>query len=216
MKIKIFFLIFIFLAMGIIPVITMGNAAVNTLNTENNSQNTTENTEKKAKNNENQKSENSVLEGLLYASYSENLNNEALKALAVLFNSNLKKDKNSFDLKDKSVYISDLELKDKFPDKFSDIVEEIKNIIKETSDIYIYFNNEVAFIPYSKCSSGVTYTDDKYENLISVASPWDKISENYNKDIKCIGVSIDGIKFLTNYYDYKTALMWYLPKCEIK
>lgn len=204
MKIKIFFLIFAFVIMGIIPVVSMGNASVYIKNEEENL------------NNDNLESQNSVLEGLLYAIYSEDLNTEVLKAFAVLFKGNLYKDKNSFDLEDKKIYISDLELKEKFSDDFSDIIEKIKDVIKETESIYIYCNNEIAFVPYSQCSSGVTFTDEKYDNLISVASPWDKLSKNHGKDSKCIGVSLDGIRFLTEYYDYKTALMWYLPKYEIK
>lgn len=216
MKFKIFLLIFIFLVMGIIPVISMGNTSVKSQDKENNLQNMTENTTQNTENNENKQSKNSVLEGLLYARYSEDFNVEALKAFAVLFNSNLKKDENFFNLEDKKIYISDIELKEKFPEKSPNIIKTIKEIINETEQIYIYNNNEIAFVPYSECSSGFTYTDEKYENLISIASPWDKFSKNYNKDIKCIGVSIEGIKFLTNYYDYKTALMWYLPKYEIK
>lgn len=211
MKIKVFFLILIFLVMGIIPVISMGNASVKTFEKNKITQNSVS-----TKNNKNQKSENSVLEGLLYARYSEDLNDEALKAFAVLFNNNLNKDKKSYDLEDKNIYISDLELKEEYPDNYSNIKEKIKNIINETNGVYIYNDNKTVFVPYSECSSGVTYTDEKYENLISVASPWDKISEKFNKDIKCVGVSLEGIKFLSNYYDYKTALLWYLPKYEIK
>ncbi len=212
MKIKIFFLILIFLIMGIIPVISMHNDSVKIFEKEK----STENSDVNYENNKTQKSENSVLEGLLYARYSEDLNVEALKAFAVLFNNNLSKEEKSFNLKDKNIYISDLELKEKFPNNYSDIIENIKKIINETNNIYIYNDNNTAYIPYSECSSGVTYTDKKYENLISVASPWDKISEKYNNDIKCVGVSLAGIEFLCKYYDYKTALMWYLPKYVIK
>ncbi len=212
MKIKIFFLIFIFMVMGIIPVMSMGNTSVN----QQDKTRIVENSDKNKKNDKNQKSENSILEGLLYAKYNEELNDETLKAFAVLFNNNLKKNEKAFDLTDKNIYISDLELKEKFSDNYTSIIEKIKKVINDTNNIYIYLNNEITYVPFSECSSGATYTDEKYKNLISVASPWDKISEKYNKDIKCVGVSLNGIKFLTNYFDYKTALMWYLPKYEIK
>lgn len=214
MKAKIIVIIVIFIIMGIIPVITM---RCNILETDKTSTPTEafhaaeESTESQNVSNE------EIIKGLVFAQYSENMSDEVLKAVAVILQTNYKNNSSSFDLTDKSIYLSDEDMKSKYNDSFEEINKKINDATNSVKEIYIYINNEIAYIPFSACSPGFTSTDEKYPDLISVASPWDCLSNNFSEENTCTGVSIDGIIYLTeNNNDYKTALMWYLPKYQIK
>lgn len=214
MKIKIIVLIIVFLIMGAIPVITINNSYLHS-----NPDNSTSTTSPITKDTtvEKKLSEKEILAGLLNAQYTENFSSEALKAMAVILQTNYKANKESFDLSKKEVFLSENDMKEKHNNSYEEIKQKIQLAINSVEEIYIYNKGKIAYIPFSKCSSGFTIRDDKYPDLLSVASPWDSLSKNFSTDNKCVGVSIEGMNFLTkNNNGYEKALMWYLPKYEIK
>lgn len=76
----------------------------------------------------------------------------------------------------------------------------------------LYTNGRVLYIPVCKCSNGSTQISDKYNYIISAASPWDCFSDNYGRENNCEGVSADGINYLCKKgFGKKEALKWYLP-----
>lgn len=210
MKTKIFVVVLIFLIMGTVPVVTiLGDAPKNiSKNQETTATTKPIDTEKLT--------DEEIIKGQIFAVYDNEYNFETLKALAVIFRNNLKADKNSVDIKNKDIYISYEEFKNK-NSSFEEINKQIDTAVNDTKSIYIYDNDKVAYIPYSKCSNGSTETSENHPDLINVASPWDKLSKNFSADNSCVGVSIDGINFLTeNNNNYLTALQWYLPKYKIQ
>lgn len=162
-------------------------------------------------------SEEKLLKGMLFARYSEETPQEALKAQGVIFATNCKADPKSVDFQDGEKFLSEERAKEKYGNSYEEISDKITEAINSVKEIYIYYNGEVAYIPYADCSSGYTQTDEKYPYLISVASPWDCLSEDYSQDNVCTGVSLNGIEYLTNNgCDYTAALKRYLPGLEIK
>ncbi|MCQ2514427.1 MAG: hypothetical protein MJ089_04975 [Ruminococcus sp.] len=134
---------------------------------------------------------------------------ETIKAIAVLINSDYRISPNEFDINKSTPSDITTNSDDEYYKKIVKIAEPMLNT-------YITINGNIEYIPYNKCSNGNTYISDKNNNLVLVASPWDYYSKDFEKDIECIGVSIDGIDYLCkNGYDYKQALKWYLPKYEI-
>lgn len=221
MKGKIFVIILIFLVMGIVPIVTiLGSNQENSLFIPDTSSDAvkenTPSTAEEAKPESETLSQQDIVKGMIFAVYDESFNEETIKALSVLFQSNLKADINSVDTNNKNIFISEEEFK-RNNNSYEEITKQIDNAITSVENIYIYNSeNKTEYIPYSQCSCGFTVTDKKYPALIQVASPWDTFSKNYDSENKCIGVSIDGIKFLTeNNNDYLTALQWYLPKYTI-
>ncbi len=211
MKAKIFVVILIFLIMGTVPVVTILSDTKN--NTGKVKENTTTTSTEPIK--EKELTEEQIIKGQIFAVYDDTYNIETFKALAVLFQSNLKADENSVNFNNKDVYISEEEFKNN-NNSFNEINNRISSAMNEVKNIYIYINNKIAYIPYSKCSVGYTETNETFPMLIQIASPWDKLSKNFSADNECVGVSIDGINFLTeNNNDYLTALKWYLPKYKI-
>ena len=210
MKAKIFVVVMIFLIMGTIPIVTILGDYKNSAPV------ATENTKptEKSKTPVNL-TDDEIIKGQIYAVYDESFNDDTIKSLAILFKTNLKADKNSVDLNNKDIFISTEEFRNT-NSSFTEINSKITSAISAVKDTYIYHNNEIEYIPYSQCSQGFTEQDEKYPDLLQIASPWDKQSKNFSADNKCVGVSIDGVIFLTQNYDYLTALKWYLPKYEIK
>ena len=216
MKSKILAVVLVLIVMAVIPIITMQNGFYLFTNNSSDTKTATENTTQAPTVNNNYDNQ-QVLQGLLYAKHSDDVTDEALKAMAVIFQTDLKADKYCFDLEDKSIYCSEEELKSKYENSYKEIKERITSITESVKNIYIFSNDEICYVPYAQCSSGCTFADENYPGLLSVASPWDRLSKNYSNDNRCAGVSLDGIVFLTeNKNDYKTALMWYLPNYEIR
>ncbi len=222
MKGKIFVIILIFLVMGTVPIVTiLGNNQENPLIipdtfsdivTEN-----TPSTAEEAKPESKTLSQKEIIKGMIFAVYDESFNEETIKALTVLFQSNLKADNTCVDTNNREIFISEEEFKNTY-NSYEEIITQINNTMTSVENIYIYNSeNQTEYIPYSQCSCGYTVTDENQPELIQVASPWDTFSKNYDSENKCVGVSIDGIKFLTeNNNDYLTALKWYLPKYTIE
>ena len=210
MKAKIFVVVLIFLIMATIPTVTiLGDAKISKPVA---TQNTKPTEKPKAPVN---LTDDEIIKGQIYAVYDENFNDDTIKSLAILFKTNLKADKNSVNLDNKDIFISAEEFKSDYT-SFEEINNKITTAFNDVKDTYIYHTDKIEYIPYSQCSQGFTEKDEKYPDLLQIASPWDKQSKNYSADNKCVGVSIDGVIFLTQNNDYLTALKWYLPKYEIK
>ena len=131
----------------------------------------------------------------------EGFNDEAIKAVTILV-------KNDYNLQPESYksnnYNSNKEIYNKVKEFYHSDTE-----IKDT-------NLQKCFVPYSDCSNGFTYTDSNYTYLESVASPWDCFSDCYSENSECVGVSLNGIKYLCNEgLTAEEALGWYLPKLSI-
>ncbi|MGN1466752.1 MAG: hypothetical protein ACI4W1_00445 [Ruminococcus sp.] len=217
MKSKILAVVLILIVMAVIPIITIQNGFFFFANNSGDTKDTATENQTQAHAEEKDDDNTEILRGLLYAKYSDDVTDEALRAMAVLFQTDLKADKDCFDLEDKSTYFSEEELKNEHKNSYKEIKERVTSITESVKNIYIFCNDEISYVPYAQCSSGYTFADENYPGLLSVASPWDRLSKNYSNDNKCAGVSLDGIVFLTEKKnDYKTALMWYLPNYEIR
>ena len=57
---------------------------------------------------------------------------------------------------------------------------------------------------------------DNYPYLTSVASPWDCLSEEYDENLRCVGVSMNGVNYLcAKGYSAEDALLYYLPDFSV-
>lgn len=94
-----------------------------------------------------------------------------------------------------------------------DFLEELRELYTKT-ELTLLFEGLRVYIPISVSSQGYIITDEKYPYMVSVASPWDNLSEKQNKDAAYpCGVSVTGIDYLCmNGSDYKQSILWYLPK----
>lgn len=128
---------------------------------------------------------------------------ETLNALAILINTNIYANPDKYNLDN---YDSDLE-----------ITSEIAQAAELSLNKKLYYNdNGPVFVPYSVCSNGATMQGE-YTYLSCVASPQDCLSDNYNENNKCCGISIDGIEYLCNNgVNSEEALLYYLPNFNIK
>lgn len=125
---------------------------------------------------------------------------EALKAIAILVNTNYKARPSEYD---------------EYNNSDTEISDSIKAAYKKAEKQTLLFENTEVYIPYSRCSNGSTYDGD-YTYLSPVASPQDCFSEEYSDDIICCGVSLDGINYLcSNGMNAEQALLYYLPKLEL-
>ena len=99
-----------------------------------------------------------------------------------------------------------------------DSSEELKERVRAVyfSDKELLWQNETKYIPVSPLSNGQTQTDDNYPYLTSVASPWDCLSEEYDENLRCVGVSMNGVNYLcTKGYSAEDALLYYLPDFSV-
>ena len=153
-----------------------------------------------------------ILVGLTSALCNENFSDDAIKAVAILINTDYKVNPDFFDLENKEVYLSKDELDNSLKEYYSRVEKIVNSIDKKT----LTANNENFFIPYSQSSCGYTLASEDCEYITSVASPWDCFSQSYDESSQCIGVSIDGIDYLCkNGANAEQALKWYLPEFEI-
>ena len=163
-------------------------------------------------NDEKNSDNNEILVGLTSALCNENFSNEAIKAVAILINTDYKVNPDFFDLENKEVYLMKDELDNSLKEYYSRVEKIVNSIDKKT----LTANNENFFIPYSQSSCGYTLASEDCEYITSVASPWDCFSQSYDESSQCIGVSIDGIDYLCkNGANAEQALKWYLPEFEI-
>jgi hypothetical protein len=154
----------------------------------------------------------SILCGLVTAQTEDSYSDETIKAIAILLNTDYKLKPDNFDLNNTDIFINENNTNNSLKDKY----KRIEPIIQSLDNVYLYYNNENLYIPFSKCSNGFTLTDNDYNYLYSVASPWDCYSKNYS-DNDCIGVSLDGLDYLCkNGATAEQALQWYLPKFNIQ
>lgn len=167
-------------------------------------------------NNENEKnisSEDNVLCGLVSALCEKDYSSETIKAISILLNNDYSLEPDKFDLSnpDTCLYVENAD------NDIKEIYAEIEKAVSSSKNLLIYYNDKNVFIPYSKISNGNTVSDENYNYISPVASPWDCFSDYLDRNAECIGVSIEGIDYLCkNGMSAEEALSWYLPECEIK
>ncbi len=155
---------------------------------------------------------NKILCGLVLAKVSEDCDDEAIKATAILINTDYYTDKNSFDLSDEEIFIDE----NIAESSNIELYNRVQKIVNSNLELYITYSNKICYIPYSDSSNGATYKSDKYEYIDSVASPWDCFETGYDEAVECVGASLSGIKYLCSKgYTAEQALEWYLPKLEV-
>lgn len=156
---------------------------------------------------------NEILVGLTAALCKENLCDEAIKAIAILINTDYEVKPEYFDLENKEVYFSKGGLDNSDREYYSKIESIVNSMDKKTLSV----KNEKVFIPYSQISCGYTLDSEDCVYIMSVASPWDCFSQGYDENAECVGVSVSGINYLCqNGASAEQALKWYLPEFEIK
>lgn len=152
-----------------------------------------------------------VLCGITAAVCKKSYCGEAVKAIAILINTDYSAQPENFDLNDKSVYLKEDNISDK------EYYAKVKNAVNSVKELYLINGKEKSFVPYNESSCGYTLNSEKNDSIISVASPWDCFFENYDKNTECIGVSLSGLNYLCqNGAKAEDALKWYLPNFEIK
>lgn len=190
MKFKMLMIVFFFALMAAVPMMLIGGAVKPIMHQD---ETATISTEKL--------SDEEIVCQTVASLCNEEFNDEAIKAVTVLV-------KNDYHLQPEY-----------FENSNYNSNKEIYNKVKKyyNSDTAIRNNDlQKCFVPYSDCSNGFTYSDNSYTYLDGVASPWDCYSEYYNENNKCIGVSLNGIKYLCNEgLTAEEALLWYLPKLSI-
>lgn len=162
---------------------------------------------------DNERDNEEILCGLVAALYSEDYHSETIKALTILLNTDYITDPQSFDLSSDEVCIyedaADYSLKAIYP--------QIEEIVNSSQEISLFYNDKNVYIPYSTRSNGYTVKSQDFPYLSPVASPWDCYSSEYDENLECQGVSIEGINYLCGKgMSAKEALLWYLPDFEIK
>lgn len=156
---------------------------------------------------------NEILVGLTTALCNKDFSDEAIKAIAILINTDYEVNPDYFDLENKDVYLS----KDEIDNSLIEYYSRVESIVNSMDKKTLTTNNENFFIPYSQSSCGYTLDSTDCEYITSVASPWDCFSRSYDESSECIGVSINGINYLCgNGASAEQALKWYLPEFEIK
>lgn len=151
--------------------------------------------------------------GLVAALYKSDYSAETVKAIAILLNNDYSLQPDKFDLDSNDVCI----YKENADNAIKEIYPQIESVVSSATDLLIYHNGKNVYVPYSTISNGNTVADESSDYIISVASPWDCFSENYDKNAECFGVSIEGLVYLCkNGMSAEEALSWYLPKCEIR
>lgn len=150
-----------------------------------------------------------ILCALTAGKYKESYSTEALKAIAILMNTDYKVNPDSFES-------GDFLYEENASGNIKDVYGEIKKAVESVKNKTLRTNGEALFVPYSETSNGITYKNDNYKYIHSVASPWDCYSKSYDENAECVGVSLSGVDSLCKSgYSAEDALLWYLPDFEI-
>ena len=158
------------------------------------------------------KSDNEILCGLTVAACKKDYCDEAVKAIAILLNTDYSVNPDSFDLNNEDVYIE----KEGLDNSGKEFYSRIERIVNSNLELYLTVNNKKVYIPYKKSSCGYTLDSKDCEYIISVASPWDCFSSDYSENSECVGVSLDGVDYLCkNGASAEGALKWYLNSFEV-
>lgn len=145
------------------------------------------------------------LANLLAYEFREDYNEECLKAVAIILNSNYKAG-----VKCKSLSKMDFIKKYKGGESYYSIIEKT---VKETENICIKYKGKPAAVPYAYITSGNCESEQPY--LRDTQSPWDLINNSYTFDAP-EGVSLNGINELCrNGLSCDEALYHYLKNIEI-
>ena len=120
--------------------------------------------------------------GILFLYYNNELGDEVLKSICVLYNSYAYKmmiENNCINASnDFNNYIYYTQYRNKY-NNFDSLIRRFNNIINSVAGIYLSFNNQY-ILPFIHLSNGgKTFTNIKYPYLNSVNSLWDLSSPNY-------------------------------------
>ena len=119
---------------------------------------------------------------ILLSYYDENIGDEVLTSICILFNTYSYKmmKENNFILEnnDFARYINYKEYKLNY-NNYTSIVKRINNIINSVSCMYVAYNNNYILPFIHFCNIGKTITNSNYPYLSSVKSYWDLASSNY-------------------------------------
>lgn len=212
MKMKVISIILMLALMAILPfAVTKCGTKIEseaTMSTADNAKNENEITDDSTKS-DNDKS----VCGLVAALYKSDYSAETIRAIAILLNNDYCLQPDKFDLSNAEVCI----YRENADNSIKEIYPQIETIVSSATDLLIYSNEKNVYVPYSPISNGNTVSDENSDYIISVASPWDCFSEDYDNKAECSGVSIEGLNYLCkNGMSAEEALNWYLPKCEIR
>lgn len=148
-----------------------------------------------------------ILCGLVSALYIDSYCTETVRAITIILSTNY--DVSTFDLNDESIYLPEHKLSGSKREFYG----EIEKIVDSNIEFHLSKNNKKLYIPYSNISNGSTVQN---EYICSVASPWDCFNSEFDENITCYGVSLNGIDYLCkNGMNAEEALLWYLPDFEI-
>ena len=220
MRIKVLGFIIFLVMFAILPFITLKDNGIRDNNTQKNTSTSpastnTSNTQKSSESATAKSKEittEDILSGITAANCKANFGERTIEAVAMLMCSNYTYDKNKFDIDDTSqcVFENDAD------ENLLKIYPKIRSAVNKYKNTKITYNEKNVFIPWFYVSDGVTQTDESYEYLSAVASPWDCFSDDNSSKESYTGVSVYGLNYLcNNSYSAKNALKWYLPELEI-
>ena len=118
----------------------------------------------------------------LFFFYSNDIDNEVLKCICILYNTYAYKQMKEDNFISSNNSFTKYEYHSNYRDKYnnySDLINRFNNIINSVSCIYLSYNNNyiLPFMHYS--NSGRTLTNGKYPYLSSVKSLWDICASTY-------------------------------------
>ena len=119
---------------------------------------------------------------ILFKYYDNNIGDEVLKSICILFNTYsymMMSKYNYIDSKNDFInFINYKEYSIKY-DNYNNIIDRFNNIINSISCMYMSYNNEFILPFIHLCNSGKTVSNKDYPYLSSVKSLWDLTSPNY-------------------------------------
>ncbi len=146
-----------------------------------------------------------LCEAMMYID--QNTHSETKKALVALCRNNY------LYMKENGITPNELKI-DNYSD---DLLKELKKILLNIN-LSVKHDGVRVYIPINSVSSGYTATDDEYPYLSSMATPWDVLHKDFNKNSPTsVGLSVAGLNYLSEMgYDYIYTLRWYLNKVNIE
>ncbi|MCH5303453.1 MAG: hypothetical protein J1E41_01195 [Ruminococcus sp.] len=143
--------------------------------------------------------------GVLANNFRRDYDNETLKGLVLILNTNYKVNK---------INTKEIIGKEEFIKKFKNGEEyysKIENTVKNMSGKCITYKDKEVYIPYFTVSKGYTEKNKKYPYLKDAACPWDCMNKDYIKSEESVGVSINSLdKICKSGANYKEALAHFI------
>lgn len=155
------------------------------------------------------------LYGLLSKEFKPEYNQETIKALGIILQSNY----SHKEISNEELNHNNLS-KDDFYEKYGEKADEYyKKIQEATNSIYnkiILHNNKKVYIPYCYVLNS-SADNSEYEYFKNVATPWDCLKSEYKTSNNTEGISINTLNILCDSgYSYENALNYFLKDIQIK